>query len=115
MFDWLGLARDVLVIAYMLFVRIAVPIWLTWMLGKWLQKLLREPETKPAELDTVRGMCAEAQQPDVPCWLALQISGHGLKPACYTCPLFTNVGRRLQQAPAVVRKTEKHRSEEARR
>lgn len=105
--DWLALTRDVLVIGYLLVVRIGVPIWLTWMLGRWLQKVLRESDAKEAEAEAVRGLCADAQQTDVPCWLALQISGHGLKPACYTCPLYTTAGRQLQHAPALVRKTVK--------
>ncbi len=105
--DWLGFARDVLVIGYLLVVRIGVPIWLTWMLGRWLQKVLHDSDAKEAESEVIRGLCAEAQRTDVPCWLALQISGHGLKPACYTCPLYTTASRQLQHAPVTVGKTVK--------
>ncbi|MBI5876084.1 MAG: hypothetical protein HZB53_00415 [Chloroflexi bacterium] len=117
MFDWLGTARDVLVIGYMLFVRVGVPILLTWMLGQWLQKVLRESESRSADSaaaaltdpNCALGMGAvDSHQPAVPCWLALQISGHGLKHECYTCPLYTNTGRHLHGVPAVVRQASQH-------
>ena len=115
--DALGILRDVLVIAYLFILRIGVPILITFMLGAWLQKVLREPESAPQPMrgeaacaepdeagathcwdvkhcpENLRAQCVAAQRPDLPCWLALQVGGEGLRQTCYTCPLFTTVGQ----------------------
>lgn len=117
MFDWLGVARDLLVIGYMLFVRIGVPVLLTWMLGQWLQKTLQEHDQRSVESAATAHESPSCElghqatnnsQLAVPCWLALQVSGHGLKPECYTCPLYTTTGRHLQGVPVAVRRSSKH-------
>ncbi len=109
-----GILRDVLVIGYMFILRIGVPILITLMIGAWLQRILQEPEKerKPTREEaqvgphcweikqceeTKRARCAAFRRPDLPCWLALQVSGDGLTEACYTCPLFT------ARAPAPVK------------
>ncbi len=104
-----GTLRDVLVVGYMFVLRIGVPILITLMIGAWLQRLLQEPETEtqpsPADLangkhcwdvnkceETKRAQCAAFQRPDLPCWLAIQVSGQGLTEKCYSCALFTQRG-----------------------
>lgn len=106
-FEWVAVLRDVLVVGYLFVLRIGVPIALTWLLGMWLQKALRDADAaalRQAERDrelvrthcweivncpaAVRANCAAARHPELPCWLALQIDGGGLKQACYTCPLY---------------------------
>lgn len=100
-----GIVRDVLVIAYMFVLRIGVPLMITLMIGWWLQRLLeeKEPAAEPQgtsakgephcwevkkTCDALRAQSAATQRPDLPCWLALQVSGSGLTEACYSCPLF---------------------------
>jgi hypothetical protein len=112
--DLFSIVRDLMVIAYMFVLRIGVPILITLMIGAWLKRLLEEREEKPETvpvvlkagqhcwdvtktLDTEQAQAVAAQRPDLPCWLALQVSGAGLKENCYTCPVFT------ADAPAVVK------------
>ncbi len=106
--DLLALARDFLVIAYMLVLRIGVPILLVLMVGLWLERWLEEREVEaplhpiPHSIpvarhcwemkrnrDTEQAKAVSAQRPDLPCWLALQVNGRGVKEMCYTCPIFT--------------------------
>jgi hypothetical protein len=106
--DFFGFVRDALVILYMFVLRIGVPILITLMIGAWLRRYLEErdareaPQGSPARSgteqhcwdvkhcpETARVECVAAQRPDLPCWLALQVSGGGLKETCYTCPVFT--------------------------
>jgi hypothetical protein len=110
--DLFAIVRDALVIAYMFVLRIGVPILITLMIGAWLRRLLEEREEKPAEAplalqagqhcwdithtpDSEEARAMSAQRPDLPCWLALQVSGAGLKEMCHTCPVFA------AHAPAV--------------
>ncbi|MGB8648364.1 MAG: hypothetical protein WCF84_24220 [Anaerolineae bacterium] len=112
--DILAVLRDTLVIVYMLVVRIGVPILITLMIGMWLRRLLEDKteQPQPAEQaassgrhcwETSKTQEAQAAQaiaqarPDLPCWLALQVGGTGLKEACYSCPLYT------QHVPVAVR------------
>ncbi len=112
--DIFRIARDVLVVAYMLILRVGVPILITLMIGAWLRKLLEEREAReqkrPDALaagqhcweikqcpEAEQARCAAKQHPDLPCWLALQLNGAGLKPGCYACPIYT------QHAPATVK------------
>lgn len=112
--DIFGIVRDLFVIAYMFVLRIGVPIIITLMVGAWLKRLLEEhdekPEVKTAVLkpgqhcwdvgktdDTERARAVAGARPDLPCWLALQVSGAGLKEMCYACLVFT------AQAPAVAK------------
>ncbi len=103
--DFLAVVRDVLVVAYMFVLRIGVPILITLMIGAWLKRLVEEkdkPEqvTAPASSElhcwdikkcseAEQAKCIARQRPDLPCWLALQVDGEGLKEMCYTCPVYT--------------------------
>ncbi len=113
--DLIGFLRDLFVVGYMFVLRIGVPILITLMLGAWLKHFLEEreakvmPEPQPLTLaaqhcwevkqcpETEQARCAAKQRPDLPCWLALQVNGTGLKEGCYTCPIFT------ARAPATVK------------
>ncbi len=112
--DIFGIIRDVLVIGYMFVLRIVVPILITLMIGAWLKRLLEEHEEQPAATpvrlkagqhcwdvvhtpDTEQIKAVAVQHPDLPCWLALQVSGAGVQEMCYTCPLYT------AHAPAVAK------------
>ena len=113
-FDILGIMRDVMVIGYMFILRIGVPILITLMIGAWLKRLLEEHEEKPVTTplvlksgqhcwdvvhttDTDQVKAVATQHPDLPCWLALQVSGAGVQEMCYTCPAYT------AHAPAVAK------------
>ncbi len=112
--DIFGIVRDALVIAYLFVLRIGVPVLITLMIGAWLKRLLEEHEEKPEAVplklgvgqhcwdvkdnpDTRQAKSVAEQRPDLPCWLALQSNGAGLKEMCYTCSVFT------AQAPAVAK------------
>lgn len=105
-FDILGFIRDALVIVYMFVLRIGVPVLITLMIGAWLKRLLEEHDEKPeavpvqmkagqhcwdvkSNADTAEAKVLAAKRPDLPCWLALQVKGDGVKEMCYTCPEFT--------------------------
>jgi hypothetical protein len=99
----------------MMFVlRIGVPIALTYFVGRWLEKKFRPVEesnniirineiTRRASSGKIirmhcwdikrcdaakRAQCAAFQRPDLPCWLALQVSGHSLHEECFTCAFY---------------------------
>lgn len=112
--DLFAIVRDVLVIAYLFVLRIGVPILITLMIGAWLKRALEEHEEKletaPITLkagqhcwnvsktrDAEQAQAAAAQRSDLPCWLALQVNGAGLKDMCYACSVYTS------STPAVVR------------
>ncbi len=103
----IGILRDVLVVAYLFILRLGVPLLITLMFGSFLQHWLKQQDAKeilaqqgfqpgskpcwvvkncPAE---TRANCPAYQRPDLPCWLALQVAGYGLKEQCYSCPLYT--------------------------
>ena len=52
-FDWIALIRDFLVIAYMVILRIGVPLVVTLLGGAWLRKVL-EPKPDAAHVATPR-------------------------------------------------------------
>lgn len=97
--DFGGILRDVMVLGYMVVLRIGVPLLITVLLGKWLQRKLGQPEkgrmgaangerycwdlAKTPE--TLRAKAAATERLDLPCWLALQASGEGLIQDCFTC------------------------------
>jgi hypothetical protein len=112
--DIFGIVRDALVISYMFVLRIGVPILITLMLGAWLRRLLEEREEKPARApvqlklgqhcwdvvhsaETDQIQSAAAEHPDLPCWLALQVTGQGVQEICHTCPHYA------AEAPVVAR------------
>jgi hypothetical protein len=106
--DLFGIAQALFVIAYMFVLRIGVPILVTLMIGAWLKRWLEERDAKEIPQaatpvsgngsrcwdikhcpDTERAKCVAAKRPDLPCWLALQVSDGTLKEMCYSCPVFT--------------------------
>ncbi len=110
--ELLATIKDILVLAYMFVVRIGVPILITLMIGAWLKRVLeKEDEPEQARQANAPPHCWEksktpesedartiaASRPDLPCWLALQVGGTGLKEMCYGCPLYS------AHAPAPVR------------
>src|SRR5512141_563328 len=98
-----GTIRDVLVLAYLVALRVGVPILVTLMLGAWIQRYLERPEKELARTyrvgdpcwefnqcpDAKEAQCVAAARPDLPCWLAIQVNGGGMSQACYSCPVFT--------------------------
>ncbi len=99
----------------MFVVRIGVPVAITLVLGWWLEKKLRPPETdqnsKIIQLDTARqaksskviqlhcwdfkhcdaahvAQCAAYKHPELPCWLAIQVEGGKVREECFTCALY---------------------------
>lgn len=105
--DAVGIVRDVLVLVYLFTLRLGVPLIITLMFGSFLQHWLSQQDAKemigqqqfettaPCCWETkncpeaVRENCAAHQHPELPCWLALQVAGYGLKEQCYACPLYT--------------------------
>ncbi len=109
--DAIRLARDITAILFFFALRIVVPFLIVLLIGAWLQRQLREPQTLPTPArpdvkgdlhcwevqhcpETVRATCVAFQHPDLPCWLAMQLDGSALKEQCFTCPLFAPPPRR---------------------
>lgn len=103
--DFGGLFRDIVVLSYMLVLRIGVPLVITFLVGKWLQKKLEQQDKivasathcwdKRKTRDSRRAEQAALARPDLPCWLALQASGEGLTENCYNCSQYA-VGKARQ-------------------
>jgi hypothetical protein len=102
MFPDLGaIWQDAVVLGYMCGLRVGVPLLITIMLGKYLQRRLEERDREELAarhafcwdsaktIDSERASRASALRPDLPCWLALQVSGGELTEKCYDCPLFS--------------------------
>jgi hypothetical protein len=105
---------DILIIAFMFVLRLGVPVAITLMLGRWLEKKLAPREsTLTADSGrvipfttsknniiqvrcwdlkrcdkTTRAQCAAYQRPDLPCWLARQVGERKANEACFTCSLY---------------------------
>ncbi|MBI5303714.1 MAG: hypothetical protein HY868_16380 [Chloroflexi bacterium] len=102
--EWLGLIG-------MFALRLGIPIALTILVGRWLEKKMRPPEengTRKNEMErrtptkvirlhcwdfkhcdsTTRAKCAATKHPDLPCWLALQADGHKVREDCFSCALY---------------------------
>lgn len=109
--------RDALAVVFLFVLRIGVPLMITFLIGAWLQQILREPEgefesshqevqagPRCWELkscpEAKRAQCAAARRPDLPCWLALQVAGSGLTSDCYGCPLFKHAPAPVQISAA---------------
>lgn len=106
------LVRDVIVLAYMVVLRIGVPILITILLGKWVERKLKERDAARRRVpknaaycwereqtpETRRAQRAAEQRPDLPCWLALQVCGITYR-GCQTCHKFKVNGRRQPAAP----------------
>lgn len=107
------LLRDVIVLAYMFVLRLGVPLLVTLMLGKWIQRKLAERDLAEHRAlhgepycwelrrtpTTATAKRATAAHPDLPCWLAVQTGGGGLTRDCYDCKRYalgeTRKARRL--------------------
>jgi hypothetical protein len=111
MFDFM---IDLIGLIFMFVVRIGIPIALTLIVGRWLEKKLAPQEEirKPEETaqptpriregnviyvhcwdikrceSTKRAQCAAFQHPELPCWLALQAAGEKVREECYTCAFY---------------------------
>ncbi len=104
-----------LTVVLMFFLRIGVPILITLLIGRWLEKKLAPREepvsatlqthsapqvTRSGNIIQVhcwnlkrcetarRAECAAFKRPDLPCWLALQADGGKLREECFTCALY---------------------------
>lgn len=97
---------ETFVVISMFVLRVGVPIALTFMLGKWLEKKLAPPKAKSESAHakskiiqlhcwdvkrcapTVRAQCAAYQHPQLPCWLALQAEGGQVRAECFNCAFY---------------------------
>ena len=100
---------DTFAIVFMFALRIGGPIALTLAVGYWMEKKLapRERAGQPVRqaarsakiiqihcwdikkcASATRAQCAAHQYPDLPCWLALQVSGEKVRPECYACAFY---------------------------
>ncbi len=112
---WLSTLIDTLVVLFMFVLRIGVPIAITLLVGRWLEKKLAPREEEQMETKSVYttrvtrsggkiiqihcwdlkrceraklAQCAAHQRPDLPCWLALQANGDKLRAECFSCALY---------------------------
>ncbi len=104
---------DTIVFLFMVALRIAVPLALTLIVGRWLEKklapreIIQGQQTKITRFATrrnniiqvhcwdikrceesQRAQCAATKRPELPCWLALQAEGEPVREQCYTCSLY---------------------------
>jgi hypothetical protein len=107
--------QDIIVIAGMFFVRIGLPLLIVMGVGYLIQRWL-EPKAVHEQFEgmvrsaqegvavsagqppcwqvkncspELRAECAAYKQPDIPCWLSLQIAGQPLPEGCATCQVRT--------------------------
>ena len=105
--------NEALVVIAMFVLRVGVPIALTIILGKWLEKKLAPrdptkeqsdmkiipPRAKPRVIQihcwdlkrcapSVRAQCAAYTHPELPCWLALQADGGNVRAECFSCAFY---------------------------
>ena len=112
---WIDTLIDTGAILFMFVLRIGVPIAVTLLVGRWLEKKLapaeqEQTETKPRyttrtsrsggkiiqihcweakRCDTAKlAQCAAYKRPDLPCWLAIQAEGGKLREECFTCAFY---------------------------
>lgn len=103
----LAVGRDAIALAYLAVMRTGLPILVILLIGAWLKKLLKE-EKKPKTArhcwddmktpDAAQARAIAAERPDLPCWLAIQVSGVRLKEMCYSCSILASPGRALAKA-----------------
>ncbi len=101
---------DALVVFGMFVLRVGVPIALTIVLGKWLEKRLKPQEQDeerqvraPSRSDkiiqlhcwdvkrcdpAIRAQCAAFKHSELPCWLAIQTEGGKVRAECFTCSFY---------------------------
>ena len=104
-----------LTVIFMFVVRIGIPLAGTLVIGYWLEKKLRMPEsTEQAQPERIqvarsgkagniihlhcwdvkrceqarRAQCAAHKHPELPCWLALQVEGDKINEECFVCALY---------------------------
>jgi hypothetical protein len=107
--------QDIIVVAGMFFVRIGLPLLIVMGVGYLIQRWL-EPKAVHEQFEgmvrsaqegvavsagqppcwqvkncspELRAECAAYKQPDIPCWLSLQIAGQPLPEGCATCQVRT--------------------------
>lgn len=105
---------DGLFFAVLFLLRLGLPLALTLLVGRWLEKKLqprtaqdrsrlRPPSRSPHSVRAqplhcwelahcpplVRAHCAAYRHPELPCWLALQVEGRPVRPECFTCGLYS--------------------------
>jgi hypothetical protein len=100
--DNVALLRDAVVLTYMLFLRIGVPLLVIVFAGKWIQRRmaetdLREQRARRGEpycwdlrrnAQTTNAKNAALAYPELPCWLAVQSAGGGVTESCFNCPRY---------------------------
>lgn len=96
------LLRDGIVLAYMLFVRVGVPLLIIVMTGTWIRRRMAERDMQEQRARTGEPYCwdartsaqttsakqAAAAHPELPCWLAVQSEGGGVMESCFNCPRY---------------------------
>lgn len=94
--------RDAIVLTYMLFLRIGVPLLVIVFVGKWIQRKMAETDLREQRERVGEPYCwdvrkdsqsayalrAAAAHPELPCWLAVQSEGGGLTEECFNCPRY---------------------------
>lgn len=94
--------RDVIVLAYMIFLRVGVPLLVIVFAGKWIQRKMAESDMQEQRARSGEPYCwdthltaqtanakhAAALHPSLPCWLAVQREGGGVTEECFNCPRY---------------------------
>lgn len=97
--DSFEILRDGIVLSYMLFLRVALPLLCIVLLGKWIQSKMAEADRREQlahqgepycwdlenTVQAQRAYAAAAAHPELPCWLAVQRQGGGVTEQCYHC------------------------------
>lgn len=106
--DFFNSLRDLTVIAYLLFLRVVVPLLCILFIGRWIQAKMAETDKREQlahqgepycwdtrrDAQTRRAQAAAAAHPDLPCWLAVQRKGEGVTEDCYHCPRYAIQGKK---------------------
>ncbi len=102
---------ETIIVLFMFFLRIGVPIAITLLIGRWLEKRLAPREgSRPAGVEpqitrngkvihlhcwevkrcppAQRAQCAAFKRPDLPCWLAIQAEGGKVRAECFACSFY---------------------------
>jgi hypothetical protein len=111
-----AVVRDLLVLGYMLFLRIGVPLLIVVMGGTWIQRRMAESDMREQRARRGEPYCwdrhnnaasasakrAAAAHPELPCWLAVQTGGGGVTESCFSCPRYAVKTGRLTGETAEV-------------
>lgn len=107
--DFGAMLRDGIVLSYMLFLRVGVPLLVIVFSGKWIQRRMFETDLREQrahmgepycwdirnDTQTAHAKISAAAYPELPCWLAVQQDGGGVTDACFNCPRYAvNVAQR---------------------